>query len=120
MKITEIIETFIKEGYVASSIEASGGKSRVIITLLRKDGFTIAISHDKCGNVFYVAEEDGVPVSFHKYFQEIEKWKGNYSYGIKIDEVFQPSASQALAQLSDVSHYAQINCLDFIVLLSQE
>ena len=119
MKITEIIETFIKEGYVASSIEASGGKSRVLVTLLRKDGLTIAISHDKCGNVFYVAEEDGVPVSFHKYFQEIEKWKGN-PYEIKIDEVFQPSTSQALAQLSDVSHYAPINCLDFIVLLSQK
>ena len=118
MKITEIIETFIKEGYVASSIEANGGESRVIITLLRKDGFTVAISHDKCGNVFYVAEEDGVPVSFHKYFLEIEKWKGN-SYEIKIDEVFQPSESP-LTLLSDVSHYAQINCLDFIVLLSQE
>ena len=119
MKCTEIIDTFIKEGYVASSIEASGGKSKVIITLLRKDGLTVAISHDKYGKSFYTAEENGVPVSFHKYFQEIEKWKGN-PYEIKIDEVFQPSTSQALAQLSDVSHYAPINCLEFIVLLSQK
>lgn len=117
MKITEIIETFIKEGYVASSIEASGGESRVIITLLRKDNFTVAISHDKCGNVFYVAEEDGTPVSFHKYFLEIEKWKGN-SYEMKIDEVFQPS--EVLALLADVPHYSQISILDFIILLSQK
>lgn len=118
MKITEIIETFIKEGYAASSIEASGGESRVIITLLRKDNVTVAISHDKYGKSFYTAEENGVPVSFHKYFQEIEKWKGN-SYELKIDEIFQPSESP-LTLLSDVSHYAQINCLDFIILLSQE
>ena len=115
----DIIDTFIKEGYIASSIEASGGPTKVIITLLKKGDLTIAISCDKHGHKFYVAEENGVPVSFHKYFQEIEKWKGN-PYEIKIDEVFQPSTSQALAQLSDVSHYAPINCLDFIVLLSQK
>ena len=118
MKITEIIETFIKEGYVASSIEASGGESRVIITLLRKDNVTVAISHDKYGKSFYTAEENGIPVSFHRNFMEIEKWKGG-SYEIKIDEVFQPSAS-ALTLLTSVPHYAQITCLDFIVLLSQE
>ena len=117
MKITEIIETFIKEGYVASSIEASGGESRVIITLLRKDNVTVAISHDKYGKSFYTAEENGVPVSFHKYFLEVEKWKGN-SYEMKIDEVFQPS--EALALLADVPHYSQISILDFIILLSQK
>lgn len=118
MKITEIIETFIKEGYVASSIETSGGKSRVIITLLRKGDLTISIGCDKYGHIFYTAEENGTPVSFHKNFTEIEKWKGD-SYEIKIDEVFQPSAS-ALTLLTSVPHYAQITCLDFIVLLSQE
>ena len=119
MTMIDINNAFIKEGYTASSVKASGGKSSVIISLLRKGDLTVAISCDRYGHKFYVAEENGVPVSFHKYFQEIEKWKGN-PYEIKIDEVFQPSTSQALAQLSDVSHYAPINCLDFIVLLSQK
>ena len=120
MKITEIIETFIKEGYVASSVKASGGKSGVIICLLRKENITVAISCDRCGHKFYVAEEDGIPISFYRNSpEEVERWKGN-PYGIRKDEVFQPSASQALAQLSDITHYAQINCLDFIILLSQK
>ena len=115
----DIIDTFIKEGYSASSVKVSGGKSGRIISLLKKGDLTVAISCDKHGHKFYVAEEKGTPVSFHRNFTEIEKWKGN-PYEIKIDEVFQPSTSQALAQLSDVSHYAPINCLDFIVLLSQK
>ena len=113
----EIIDAFIKEGFIVSSIEASGGPTKVIINLLRKGNLTVAISHDKYGYMHYTAEEDGVPVSFHRNFTEIEKWKGD-SYEIKIDEVFQPS--EALTLLSDISHYSQISCIDFIVLLSQE
>ena len=117
MKNNEIIDAFIKEGYIASSIEASGGPTKVIITLLRKENITIAIAIDKYGDMWYTAEEDGLPVAFHRNFLEIEKWKGN-SYEMKIDEVFQPS--EALTLLSDISHYSQISCIDFIVLLSQE
>ena len=113
----EIIDAFIKEGYVASSIKTSGGDTKVIISILRKDNITVAISCDKYGQKHYVAEEDGIPVSFHKNFLEIEKWKGDYD--IK-EETFQPSTSLALSLLSEVSHYAQISCIDFIVLLSQK
>ena len=117
-EIIDIIDTFVKEGFIASSVKVSGGVTRNIISLLRKGDLTVAISCDKCGNMFYTAEEDGIPVSFRKNFLEVEKWKGN-SYGIRKDEVFQPSAS-ALTLLTSVPHYAQITCLDFIVLLSQE
>lgn len=116
MKNNEIIDAFIKEGYIASSIETSGGPTKVIITLLRKENITIAIAMDKYGDMWYTAEENGTPVSFHRNFTEIEKWKGDSE--IKIDEVFQPS--EALTLLSDISHYSQISCIDFIVLLSQE
>ena len=115
----EIIDAFIKEVFIVSSIEASGGPTKVIINLLRKGNLTVAISHDKYGYMHYTAEEDGVPVSFHRNFLEIEKWKGN-SYSIKKEEVFQQSTSLALALLSDVAHYSQINVLDFIILLSQK
>ena len=117
MTMIEIIEAFIKEGYTASSIETSGGHKKVIILLLRKGDLTISIGCDKYGHMYYTAEENGTPVSFHRNFTEIEKWKGD-SYEIKIDEVFQPS--EALTLLSDISHYSQISCIDFIVLLSQE
>ena len=117
MKNNEIINAFIKEGYVASSISASGGSTKVIISLLRKEKLTIAIAIDKYGDMWYTAEEDGLPVAFHRNFLEIEKWKGN-SYEMKIDEVFQPS--EALALLADVPHYSQISILDFIILLSQK
>lgn len=116
----EILEAFVKEGYTASSVKVGGGKSGNIISLLRKGDLTVAISCDRYGHKFYVAEEDGIPISFYRNsLEEVERWKGN-SYGIIKDEVFQPSASQALAQLSDITHYAQINCLDFIILLSQK
>ena len=115
----DIIDTFIKEGYSASSIEASGGPTKVIITLLRKENITIAIAMDKYGGMWYTAEENRIPVSFHKNFLEIEKWKGD-SYEIKKEKTFQPSQSAALTLLSDVAHYSQINVLDFIIVLSQK
>lgn len=120
MTMIEIIEAFIKEGYIASSIETSGGHKKVIILLLRKGDLTISIGCDKYGHMYYTAEENGTPISFHRNFLEIERWKGN-SYEIEKDGVFQPSTSQALTLLTDnINHYSQINCIDFIVLLSQK
>lgn len=119
MKIfSEIIDAFIAEGYKASSIKTSGGENRTIISLFRKGDFTVAISCDKYGKFFYTADENGIPVSFHKNFLEIEKWKGT-SYNIKKED-FQPSQSAALSLLAEIPHYYQISCLDFIVLLSQK
>ena len=115
-----IINTFIKEGYLISSVKTNKGKSGLLIFLLRKEELTVAISCDKYGNKFYTAEENGTPVSFHRNFLEIERWKGN-SYGIKKDGVFQPSDSEALTLLSEeISHFSQISCMDFIVMLSQK
>ena len=119
IELNELIEAFITEGYIASSFNVSGGPTKAIITLLRKNDLTVAISTDKSGYMHYTAEENGVPVSFHRNFIEIEKWKGG-SYEIKKEKTFQPSVSHALSLLSDVPHYSQINILDFIVLLSQK
>ena len=118
IEMIKILEAFVKEGYIVSSVKVSGGKSGNTISLLRKGDLTVAISRDRYGHKFYVAEENGVPVSF-KNLLEVEKWKGN-SYGIKKDGVFQPSDSEALTLLADVPHYSQINVLDFIILLSQK
>ena len=119
IEMIKILEAFVKEGYTVSSVKVSGGKSGNTISLLRKGDLTVAISCDRYGHKFYVAEENGCPISFRRNFLEIERWKGN-SYNIKKDGVFQPSESEALALLADMPHYSQISILDFIVLLSQK
>ena len=119
IEMIKILEAFVKEGYTVSSVKVGGGKSGNTISLLRKGDLTVAISCDRYGHKFYVAEENSVPVSFHKNFLEVEKWKGN-SYGIKKDGVFQPSDSEALTLLADVPHYSQISILDFVIFLSQK
>ena len=118
IEMLKMLEAFVKEGYTVSSVKVSGGKSGNTISLLRKGDLTVAISCDRYGHKFYVAEENGCPISFRRNsLEEVERWKGNLSYGIKKDGV---SDSKAIILLSDIPHYGQINCIDLIVLLSQK
>ena len=119
-EMLEIIETFKNEGYDVSSVKTSKNN----ISLFKKDNLTVAISCNyNNGQKYYAADEDGMPVLYHRNpnSNDIEKLIYDSYFAEKIGFGYTIEASKSEKILADdIANYSQMTCNDFIFALACE